>query len=78
METFEALYSRRCRSPFGLFEVGNSSILSAKIIHDTLEKVRVIRDRLANAYSRQKSYPYNRKSPLEFDVGDQMYLKISL
>ena len=31
---------------------------------------------LSTAYSRQKSYVDNRKRPLEFDVGDQVYLKI--
>ena len=45
--------------------------------HEALEKVNVIRDRLATAYSRQKSYADNIKRPLEFDVGDQVYLKIS-
>ena len=47
------------------------------IIHEALEKVRMIRDRLSTAYSRQKSYADNRKRPLEFNVGDQVYLKIS-
>ena len=37
----------------------------------------MIRDRLATAYSRQKSYADNRKIPLEFDIGDKVYLKIS-
>ena len=37
----------------------------------------MIRDRLATAYSRQKSYADNIKRPLEFDVGDQVFLKIS-
>ena len=37
----------------------------------------MIRDRLATAYSQQKSHADNRKRPLEFDVGDQVYLKIS-
>ena len=37
----------------------------------------MIRDRLTTAYSRQKSYADNRKWPLEFDVGDHVYLKIS-
>ena len=36
----------------------------------------MIRDRLAIAYSRQKSYADNRKRPLEFHVGDQVYLNI--
>ena len=71
------MYDRRCRSPLGWFEVGESSILGQDIINEALEKVKVIRDRLATAYSWQKSYADNRKRPLEFDVGDKVYLKIS-
>ena len=37
----------------------------------------MIRDRLATSYSRQKSYADNRRRALEFEVGDQVYLKIS-
>ena len=77
MTLFETLYGRRCRSPVGWFEVGDSSILGAEVIHEALEKVRMIRDRFATAYSRQKSYANNRKRPLKFKVGDQVYLKIS-
>ena len=47
MARFEALYGRRCRYPVGWFEVGESSILGPEIIHEALEKVRVISDRLA-------------------------------
>ena len=39
--------------------------------------VSVIRDKFDIAYSLQKSYADNMKRPLEFDVGDQVYLKIS-
>ena len=77
MALFEALYGRRCSSLVGWFEVGESSILDPEIIYEALEKVRVIRGRLATAYNRQKSYADNMKWPLEFDVGDQVYLKIS-
>ncbi|XP_069150774.1 uncharacterized protein [Solanum lycopersicum] len=76
MAPFEATYSRSCRSPVGWLEVGESSILGPEIIHEALEKVGVIRDRLATAYNWQKSYVVNRKRPLEFDIGDQVYLKI--
>ena len=34
---FEALYGRRCRSPVGWFEVGDSSFLNPEIIHEYLE-----------------------------------------
>ena len=52
MTPFEAHYGRRYRSPIGWFEVGDSSIFGQDIIHEALEKVRVIRDKLATAYSQ--------------------------
>ena len=76
MAPFEATYGRSCRSPVGWLEVGESSSLGPEIIHEALEKVRVVRDRLTTAYSPQKSYADNRKRTLEFDVGDQFYLKV--
>ena len=42
-----------------------------------MEKVKFTRDRLANAYCRQKSYADNTKRVVEFEVGDQVYLNIS-
>ena len=77
MAPFEALYGRRCRSSFGWFEVGESAILGPEIIHEAVEKVRMIMDRLATSYSRQKYYADNRKRALDFEVVDQVYLKIS-
>ncbi|XP_069151833.1 uncharacterized protein [Solanum lycopersicum] len=74
MAPFEVLCGRTCRCPVGWFKVGESSILDQEIIHEALRKVRVIRDRLATAYSRQKSYVDNRKRPLEFDVGNQIIM----
>ena len=70
MKLLEALYGRTYRSPIGRLEVGVSFIFGQEIIHRAFDKVRVIRDRLATAYSRQKSYADNRKRPLEFNVGD--------
>ena len=37
----------------------------------------MIRDRMDTAYSRQKSYAHIRKRAIKFEVGDQVYLKIS-
>ena len=71
-----ALYSRKCTSLVGCFDVGESSIFGPQIIHEALEKVRVIRDRLAIAYCWQKSYADNKKQLLHFDVGDHVYLEI--
>ncbi|GFZ09844.1 hypothetical protein Acr_21g0004430 [Actinidia rufa] len=43
----------------------------------TTEKVKVIRQRLLTAQSRQKSYADRRRRPLSFEVGDHVFLKIS-
>ena len=77
MTSFEALYGQRYRSPVGWFEVGESSILGPEIVHEAMEKVKMISDRLATAYNCQKSYADNIKRAIEFEVGDQVYLKIS-
>jgi hypothetical protein len=41
------------------------------------EKVALIRKRLLEAQSRQKSYVDNRRRELSFEEGDFVYLKVS-
>ena len=53
-----------------------SSITSPDLIRDTSEKVSLIRKRLLTAQSRQKSYADVRRRPLEFEVGDHVFLKV--
>ena len=76
MAPYEALYERSCRSPLCWTEVGESSITSPDIIRNTSEKVSLIRQRLLTALSRQKSYADVRRRPLEFEVGDHVFLKV--
>ena len=76
MAPYEALYGRPCRSPLCWTEVGESSITSPDLIRDTSEKVRLIRQRLLMAQSRQKSYADVRRRPLEFEVRDHVFLKV--
>ena len=71
-----ALYGRLCRSPICWTEVGESSITGPDLIKDTSEKVSLIRQRLLTAPSRQKSYADVRRRPLEFKVGDPVFLKV--
>ena len=76
MAPYEALYERPCRSPLCWTEVGESSITDPDLIRDTSEKVSMIRHRLLTAQSRQKSYADVRRRPLEFEVGDHVFLKV--
>ena len=76
MAPYEALYGRPCRSPLCWTEVGESSITGPDLIRDTSEKVILIRQRLLTAQSRQKCYADVRRRPLEFKVGDYVFLKV--
>jgi hypothetical protein len=41
------------------------------------EKVKQIQTNILTAQSRQKSYTNKRRCPLEFEVGDHVYLRVS-
>ncbi|KAD4981929.1 hypothetical protein E3N88_18600 [Mikania micrantha] len=74
---FEALYGRKCRSPICWAEVGDSQLTGPELVHETTEKIVQIRNRMAAARDRQKSYADKRRKPLEFQVGDKVLLKVS-
>ena len=52
------------------------SITGPVLIKDTLEKMGLIRQRLLTTLSWQKSYADKRRQPLEFEVGDHIFLKV--
>ncbi|KAD4385520.1 hypothetical protein E3N88_25688 [Mikania micrantha] len=74
---FEALYGRKCRSPICWAEVGDSQLTGPELVHEPTEKIVQIRNRMAAARDRQKSYADKRRKPLEFQVGDKVLLKVS-
>ena len=76
MQPYEALYGRPCRSPLCWTEVGDSSITSLDLIREAFEKVSLIRQRILTAQSRQKMYANAGRRPLEFGVGDHVFLEV--
>ena len=54
MDPYKALDGRRCRSPVGLFEVGETTLIEPNSVLYAIEKVQLIRDRLKIAQSHQK------------------------
>ena len=77
MAPFEALYGRKCRSPIYWDEVGERKLLGPELVQITTEKIKLIRERLRTAQSRQKNYADRRRRDLEFQVGDYVFLKVS-
>ncbi|WMV25860.1 hypothetical protein MTR67_019245 [Solanum verrucosum] len=77
MAPYEALYGRRCRSLIGWFEVGEAGLIGPNLVHQAMEKVKVIQERLKTAQSCQKSYTDIMRRALEFEVDDWVYLKVS-
>ncbi|WVZ75436.1 hypothetical protein U9M48_023487 [Paspalum notatum var. saurae] len=72
-----ALYGRRCRTPLHWDQPGEKQLFGPEIIEDAERQVRMIRENLRIAQTRQKSYADNRRRDLEFAVGDYVYLKVS-
>ncbi|GKD02780.1 putative reverse transcriptase domain-containing protein [Tanacetum coccineum] len=73
---FEALYGRKGRSPVLWAEVEENQLISSETVQETMDKVVLIKKRLKAARDRQKSYADDKQKPLEFEVGDQVLLKV--
>ncbi|XP_070004232.1 uncharacterized protein [Nicotiana sylvestris] len=77
MAPYQALYGRRCRLPVGWFELGEARLLGTYLVQDTLDKVKIIQDRLRTAQSKQKSYTDHKVRDVAFMVGERVLLCVS-
>ena len=77
MAPFKALYGRRCRTPLMLDEVGDRQLFGPDLIKESEEKVKLIRDRLKVAQSRQKSYADLKRKEVAYEIRDRAYLRVS-
>ena len=58
-------------------EVGDRQLFGPDLIKQSEEKVKLIRDRLMVAQSRQKSYADSKRKETVYEVGDRVYLRVS-
>ncbi|KAL5555234.1 hypothetical protein UlMin_037470 [Ulmus minor] len=75
--TIQTLEDMKCRSPIHWDEVGERKLLGPEIVQKTVDIVEKIRQRMKTAQSRQKSYADRRRKPLEFAIGDKVFLKVA-
>nr|GFC30908.1 reverse transcriptase domain-containing protein [Tanacetum cinerariifolium] len=58
-------------------DIRESSLIRLELVQETTDKVVLIKEKLKAVGDHQKSYADNRRKPLEFEVGDQVLLKVS-
>jgi hypothetical protein len=61
-----------------LSEAGERTLFGPDLVKDTEAKVHVIRENLKLAQMRQKSYHDRGTRSRQYEVGDYVYLKVSL
>ncbi|XP_070007737.1 uncharacterized protein [Nicotiana sylvestris] len=77
MTLLEALYGRSCRSPIGCLDIGEGELIGWNLMHQALEKKKIINDRLKTTQSHRKSYSNICSRDLEFKEDDCVFLKVS-
>ncbi|GKD23959.1 hypothetical protein Tco_1225662 [Tanacetum coccineum] len=62
-------------SPVLWAEIRESSLTGLELVQETTDKVVLVKEKPKTARDRQKSYVDYRRKPLEFEVGDRVFLK---
>ncbi|GKD99449.1 putative reverse transcriptase domain-containing protein [Tanacetum coccineum] len=75
--TIQTLEDMLRASPVLWAEIGERRLIGPELVQKTTDKVVLIKEKLKAARDRQKSYADNRRKSLEFEVGDQVLLKVS-
>ncbi|KAK6146302.1 hypothetical protein DH2020_020171 [Rehmannia glutinosa] len=76
MAPYEALYGRKCRSPLH-WEIDDQWTPKEKRKSPSIPKVDLVQEAMEKVKSRQKSYADKRRKDLEFEVGDEVFLRLS-
>nr|GEW84529.1 hypothetical protein [Tanacetum cinerariifolium] len=71
------ILDRDGRSPVLWAKIGESRLIGPELVQEMTDKVVLIKEKLKAARDRQNIYADNRRKPLEFEVGDQVLLKVS-
>jgi hypothetical protein len=77
MTPFKVLYGHRCCTPLNWIEPGEKVTFGPDIIKEAEAIVCHIQENLKAVKSRQETYANKRCRPLEFEVRDHVYLRVS-
>ena len=56
--------------------MGGTSLFGLNMMQERIEKIWIIQERMKAAQSWQKTYEDWRRRPLEFPIGDKIFLKV--
>ncbi|XP_073276461.1 uncharacterized protein [Primulina huaijiensis] len=57
--------------------VGEKTVVEPELVQMTVEKVKIVREKLKAAQDQQKSWAVLKRRPVEFNVGEKAYVKVS-
>src|SRR3954463_6835968 len=77
MAPFEVLYERKCRTPLNWSETGERTPIGPDIIQHAEDQVRVIREHLKVAQSRQKRNYDRKHKEMAYQPGEYVYLRVT-
>jgi hypothetical protein len=77
MAPLEVLYRCRCRTPVKWIEPGETVIFGPDLVEEAEATVHHIQGNLKAVKSHQETYANKRRRPIEFEVGDNVYLRVS-
>jgi hypothetical protein len=77
MAPFEVLYGCQCCTPLNWIEPGEKAIFGPDLVEEAKAAISRIQENLRVTRLCQESYANKRHRPLEFAVGDHVYLKVS-
>src|SRR3954469_10152033 len=77
MPPFEVLYGRKCRTPLNWSETGEHALVGPDIIQHAEDQVRVIREHLKAARSRQKSNYDRKHKEMVYQPCKYAYLRVT-
>jgi hypothetical protein len=77
MSPFQPLYGRSCRTSLQWDQPGEKQVFRPDILLEAEENIKMVRENLKIAQSRQRSYADTRRTEVSFEVGDFVYLKVS-
>src|SRR4051812_13316112 len=77
MAPFELLYGRRCRTPLNWSGTGERQSFGPDMIMEAEEQVRIVRNQLKAAQSRQKSYYDHHHRTKSYNLDEKAYLRVT-